>query len=98
MKAFLLLLPILLAATAASAQDTPDRSAAASTIPFLRQINDGGPNGPHVTPTMERQRLASALALRAKAEELQRQDGGKLTPENAAFVRREASKLVRSWY
>ena len=98
MKATLLLLPALLAATAASAQAAPQRSTADATIPFLRPINDGGPNGPHVTPTMERQRLARALALRTRAEELQRQDGGKLTPEHTAFVRREASKLVRSWY
>lgn len=46
------------------------------------------------TPTMQRQKRDRALALRAKAAMLLEQDGGTLTPEHEAEIRREARDIL----
>lgn len=46
------------------------------------------------TPTMRAQKLERAIALRAEANALLQEDGGKLTAEHAAYVRRKACKIL----
>lgn len=46
------------------------------------------------TPTMRRDKLKQALALRAEALRLQEADGGVLSPEHAAYVRGRAAAIM----
>ena len=46
------------------------------------------------TPTMQRQKLSRALALRAEAAALLEEDGGAFTPEHEAYVRRKAWRIL----
>ena len=46
------------------------------------------------TPTMRRQKLMRALALREEAASLLREDGGTLTPEHEEYVRRKARAIL----
>jgi hypothetical protein len=46
------------------------------------------------TPSMERQRVRQAIALREEAAALLKQDGGTLTPEHQAYVRRKARAIL----
>lgn len=50
--------------------------------------------GPAETPTMRRLKLERAKALHAEAAALLSQDGGKLTPEHEAYLRREACDIL----
>jgi hypothetical protein len=46
------------------------------------------------TPTMKRQKLERAIALRAEAATLLEQDGGTLSPRHAAYIRRKARAIL----
>ena len=46
------------------------------------------------TPTMAREKRERALALRAEAEELLRQDGGTLTRAHQAYIQRKARDIL----
>jgi hypothetical protein len=46
------------------------------------------------TPTMKRQKLERAIALRAEAATLVEQDGGTLTAKHAAYIRRKARAIL----
>ena len=46
------------------------------------------------TPTMRANKLERAIALRAEADALLEQDGGKLTPTHEAYVRRKACAIL----
>ncbi len=53
--------------------------------------------GPAVseTPTMKRQKLARALALRAEAAHLLSEDGGTFTDEHRAYIVRKRWQILR---
>ena len=46
------------------------------------------------TPTMKRMKLKRAIALRAEAATLLRQDGGTLSQKHAASIRRKARAIL----
>ena len=46
------------------------------------------------TPTMRRQKVKRAIALREEAARLMQENGGTLTPEQQAYVRREAREIL----
>lgn len=48
------------------------------------------------TPTMRAAKLARANALKAEAETLLRQDGGKFTPQHLAYIRGKACDILGS--
>lgn len=47
-----------------------------------------------ITPTMRRERLARAVALREKVLMLQAQDGGVLSAQSIRYINREARKVL----
>lgn len=49
---------------------------------------------PSVTPTMRRQKLELAKQLRLEVNEMLRVNGGALTAEDQAYVRRKAWKIL----
>ncbi|MHC9419743.1 hypothetical protein ACYZX9_14230 [Sphingomonas citri] len=50
--------------------------------------------GAAFTPTLARQKLASADKLRAEVQAMQAQNGGELTREQVAYVRRQVSRIT----
>jgi hypothetical protein len=46
------------------------------------------------TPSMRAKKLERAVALRAEADSLLEQDGGRLTPTHEAYVRRKACAIL----
>ncbi len=46
------------------------------------------------TPTMTRQKLARALALRDEASRLLAEDGGTFTPRNRAYIERKRNRIL----
>lgn len=48
----------------------------------------------HVTPTMQRQKLAQAIALRDEAARLVAEDGGTLSVRNADYIQRKAARIL----
>jgi hypothetical protein len=47
------------------------------------------------TPTMKRQKLVQALALREEAARLLAADGGTFTPEHRAYIERKVRRILR---
>lgn len=48
------------------------------------------------TPTMQRQKMRESLALRAEAQQLEQKDGGTLSPEHVAYVRKRVREIMGS--
>jgi hypothetical protein len=48
------------------------------------------------TPTMRRMKLARAIELRAEAARLLSEDGGTLTSEHEAYIRRKAHAILEA--
>jgi hypothetical protein len=46
------------------------------------------------TPSMERQKVRRAIALREEAAALMQENGGTLTPAQQAYVRRKAQAIL----
>lgn len=103
MKAFFVVLPAMFFATTCFAQNHSGSNPAGTLngapynyIQTFTQVNEGvAPFYPtHDTPTMQRQRLVLAVALRNEAHQLQQQNGGTLTAEHRRYLRRAAYKIV----
>ncbi|MCY7399286.1 MAG: hypothetical protein LH466_10690 [Sphingomonas bacterium] len=103
MKAFVAVLPAMFLATTCFAQSLGEpaqagvlNSAPYSSIRIFNQMNEGSVllHSPHVTPTMHRQRLDRAVALRTEAQQLQQQNGGTLTSAQQRYLRRAAYKIM----
>ena len=98
MKAVLVLAAILTPAVATAQSTSPSapynatlsRSTGEYAIAFQGRIF----NDVRDTPTMKRQKRDRALALRAEAQMLLEQDGGTLTREHDAYLRREARDIL----
>ncbi len=100
MKVLILAAPVLILATASVAQ-TPVSSPLPPSDP-TRSIENfslssvGTPlQTLHDTPTMQRQRLARALSLRAEADALLALSGGTLTAQQQRHFRRAAHHIAR---
>lgn len=91
MKAFAALLCCsFIVASPASA--SPDQMGW-STKTFNETVSSGYYYGTHETPTLRRQKIAWALALRDEVYRLQRADGGTLSPKSIAYIRKEATRI-----
>ena len=64
----------------------PNYSTFASSISARQPISE--------TPTMKRQKLERAIALRDEAAALLEQDGGTLSAKHAAYIRRKARAIL----
>ncbi len=62
-------------------------------LSFSRSIELFPDRGSQETPTMRRQKLARAIALREEAATLLRQDGGTLTARHQAYIRGKADAI-----
>ncbi len=92
----LALLILALAVPSFAAAQSPEIRFSAATpmgvnppMPFLNlpgQYDD--------TPTLRDQKLRWAITLRAEAAELLRQDGGTLTSEHKAYIRRRVQRIL----
>ncbi len=76
-------IPLILAAAVAGASASPSLADTNVAPPYLMI----SPNVSVWTPTMERRKLADAIALRAEAAQLLAADGGKLSPQHLTYVR-----------
>ena len=78
----------------AQSANRPDFAIGGSGYVF-NQAASASPNlGSHYTPTMRRQELAQAIALREEAAALLLADGGTLNPRNQRYIRRKAAKIL----
>ncbi len=94
MKSTIIGIAIFFAAAPASAQSANAGDPVAGGTIFS-QVASAAPNfGSHYTPTMRRQELALAIALRDEAEALQAADGGTLSPRNQRYIRRKATEIL----
>ena len=74
-------------------------AAAANAQAFSRSTGEFSPPPDHFydardTPTMQREKRNRALALRQEAAMLLEQDGGTLTREHNAYLRRKAHEIL----
>lgn len=98
MKTVLVLAAMLIPGIAAAQSTSPSapynatlsRSTGEYGIAFAGRLS----SDPRDTPTMKRQKRDRALALRAEAQMLLEQDGGTLTREHDAYLRREARDIL----
>jgi len=86
------------AGVAAMAQTTAGGIGMNSPNYSTYQLSVAGMNGRGLseTPSMRKQKLERAVALRQEADTLLAQDGGKLTPEHEAYVRRKVCTILGS--
>jgi hypothetical protein len=88
MKALLIALPAMLLASEAAGQAP---GVAPPNIPVMQV--PGLPSRP-ITPTMQRQHLERAFALRDEAKLLIEEGGGKLSAKQQRYIRRKAYKIL----
>ena len=91
MKAFAALLcsSFIVAAPASASPDRTEWSAMAVN----ESVRSGYYDGTHETPTLRRQKTAWTLALRDEVYRLQRADGGTLSPQSIAYIRKEVTRI-----
>lgn len=70
----------------APTMNMPNYSTFASSLSARQPISE--------TPTMKRQKLERAIALRAEAATLLKQDGGTFSAKHAAYIRRKARAIL----
>jgi hypothetical protein len=86
-------LAIALVTVPASAQTGSGISMNGPNYSTLLPSTTGRP-GLSETPSMRAKKLERAVALRAEADALLEQDGGRLTPTHEAYVRRKACAIL----
>lgn len=94
MKVVVALLAGVMSVQAASAQVAP---VTIMQQPDLSTIDGSFANslrGDRRTPTMKREQLARALALRDEAAELLSSDGGKFSAAHERYIRRKACEIL----
>jgi secreted protein with Ig-like and vWFA domain len=94
MKAVFALLAGVLSVQTASAQVAPVTIMQEPNVGVIDNTFYQGLSGDRRTPTMQREQLARAIALRAEAEGLLNSDGGKLSAAHERYIRRKACDIL----
>jgi hypothetical protein len=89
----LVLIGIVSAASASA--EWPGQSMAMTQSAGSNLAENGMFSGVRETPTMRRQKLAQAIAVREEAARLKAADGGTLSAEHAAYIEKRVRKILR---
>jgi len=91
-----LLIAALAVASAVPASAQYYTPAGSLEAPYIPPSSSNGyeQGGAAFTPTMAQQKIAAADKLRAEVREMQAQNGGELTREQVAYVRRQVSRIT----